>query len=121
MTLAFSITFPVSRSLAVTEKVTGFTSTTTVVVNPVTFSVTAKDLDTGNVIENARVMVPVTSSANFPYQVVVTITSAGTTTATVTHATHGRATGDNILIAGANQDAYNGAFQITVTGAGTYT
>jgi len=96
-------------------------ATVAIVQNPVTFSVTVKDLETSAVIENARVMVPVTSNANFPYQASVTITSSGTTTATVAHATHGRATGDNILIAGANQDAYNGAFQITVTGAGTYT
>lgn len=86
-----------------------------IVQNPVTFSVTAKDLDTGAVIENARAMVPVTSGVNFPYQASVTIESSGTT-ATVTHATHGRATNDNILIAGAEQDAYNGAYTITLDG-----
>jgi len=88
----------------------------TLSISPVTFSVTAKDLDTGLVIENARVMVPVTSGANFPYQAsVTTITGAGTT-ATVTHTGHGRATGDNILIAGASPDYYNGAFTITLDG-----
>ncbi|MBI2046234.1 MAG: hypothetical protein HYT28_02345 [Parcubacteria group bacterium] len=87
----------------------------TLSISPVTFSVTAKDLDTGDVIENARVMVPVTSNANFPYNASVTITGSGTT-ATVTHTTHGRATGDNILIAGATEDVFNGAYTITLDG-----
>ena len=91
-----------------------------IVQDPVTFSVTAKDLDTGAVIENARVMVPVTDNTNFPYQASVTITSSGTT-ATVTHGTHGLADNDNILIAGADQDEYNGAYTINVTGVSTYT
>src|SRR3989344_327060 len=93
-----------------------------IVQDPVTFSVTAKDLETGDVIENARVMVPVTSSANFPYQASVTITSSGTT-ATVTHTgdPHGLVDNDNILIAGANEDEYNGAYTIDVTGTQTYT
>ena len=92
-----------------------------IVQNPVTFKVTVKNLDTGVVIPNARVMVPVTNGANFPYQAsVTTITGAGTT-ATVTHTGHGRATNDNILIAGASRDEYNGAYTITVTDANTYT
>lgn len=87
-------------------------STTTVVVNPVTFSVTVKDLETSAVIQNARVMVPVTTSVNFPYQAPVTITGSGTT-ATVAHTGHGLATNDNILIAGATEDVFNGAYTIT--------
>jgi hypothetical protein len=86
-----------------------------IVQDPVTFSVTVKDLDTGAVIENARVMVPVTSAANFPYNASVSIAGSGTT-ATVTHATHGLATNDNILIAGAIEDVYNGAYTITLDG-----
>ena len=95
-------------------------ATIVVVQDPVTFQVTVKDLDTGSAIENARVLVPVTSGVNFPYQASVTIASTGTT-ATVTHTTHGLATNDNVLIEGANEDEYNGAFQITVTGTNTYT
>ncbi len=91
-----------------------------IVQNPVTFSVTAKDLDTGAVIENARVMVPVTNGTNFPYQVSVAIAGSGTT-ATVTHTTHGLADNDNILISGATPDTYNGAYTINVTGTDTYT
>ena len=91
-----------------------------IVQDPVTFSVTVKNLETSAVIENARVMVPVTNGTNFPYQASVTITGSGTT-ATVTHTTHGLADNDNILIAGANQDEYNGAYTIDVTGTNTYT
>ena len=92
----------------------------TTVESQVTFTVTVKDLETGAVIPNARVMVPVTSGAYFPYLASVTIVSSGTT-ATVTHTGHGRATNDNILIAGANEDEYNGAYAITKIDANTYT
>ena len=90
-----------------------------IVQNPVTFTVTVKNLDTGAVIENARVMVPVTSGVNFPYQASVTIASTGTT-ATVTHTAHGLSTNDNILISGANEDDYNGAYTITKIDANSY-
>lgn len=94
----------------------------TIVINidPVTFSVTVKDLDTSAAIENARVIVPVTSGVNFPYLASVSIVSTGTT-ATVTHTNHGLATNDSILISGVNEDEYNGVFVITVTGVSTYT
>jgi hypothetical protein len=94
--------------------------TVTLVVDPVTVQVTVLNLDTGLPIENARVFVPVTSGVNFPYQDSVTITGTGTT-ATVTHTAHGLATNDNVVIRGANEDVYNGTYQITVTGVNTYT
>lgn len=50
----------------------------------------------------------------------VTITQAAGT-ATATKVAHGRATGEWVTIAGAAQVAYNGIFQITVTGADTFT
>ena len=50
----------------------------------------------------------------------VTIASSGST-ATVTETAHGRATGDSVTIAGANQGAYNGVKTITVVDANTYT
>lgn len=96
-------------------------ATVNLVLNPVTFSVTVKDLETSAVIQNARVMVPVTSGVNFPYLASVTTITGSGTTATVTHTGHGRVTNDNILIAGATRDEYNGAFTITVTDANTYT
>lgn len=86
----------------------------------VTTQITVKDIDTGLVIVGARVLVLVASGINFPYQASVTITGSGTT-ATVTHTAHGRSTGDNIYIKGANQDVYNGAYQITVVDVNTYT
>lgn len=48
------------------------------------------------------------------------ITSSGTT-ATVTYNAHGYSTGDTIVISGATQTEYNGAYVITVTGANTFT
>jgi uncharacterized phiE125 gp8 family phage protein len=54
-------------------------------------------------------------------QAVTSITSAaGVATVTMTGA-HGWATGNQIAIAGADQADYNGTFQITVTGAATFT
>lgn len=49
----------------------------------------------------------------------VTITRSGST-ATVTHTGHGLATGQRVLIEGADQQQYNGVHQITVTGSNTY-
>lgn len=82
--------------------------------------VTVYDLDTGDEVEGARVLVYVTSGVNFPYLASVSITGSGTT-ATVTHASHGLSTDDNVIIRGANEDIYNGAYPITVTGTNTYT
>lgn len=48
------------------------------------------------------------------------LTSVGTT-ATVTHTAHGFSTGQYVTIAGATPAAYNGTYQITVTGANTFT
>jgi len=45
----------------------------------------------------------------------------GGNTATVTHTGHGLATGDFVFIEGADQDEYNGAFEIEVLTADTYT
>ncbi|KKN88644.1 hypothetical protein LCGC14_0245350 [marine sediment metagenome] len=50
----------------------------------------------------------------------VTITRASTT-ATVTHTTHGLVTGNKVVIAGANESDYNGTFVITYVDTNTYT
>lgn len=94
--------------------------TVEVVANPVTTEITVKDISTGNPIENARVLVLVADGLNFPFDTTVTGTSSGTT-ATITHTAHGYATNDHVQILGANEEEYNGAFQITVTNANTYT
>lgn len=47
--------------------------------------------------------------------------TASTTTATITQTNHGYSTNDWVKIQGANEADYNGNFQITSTGADTYT
>lgn len=93
---------------------------TVTVTQGVVTNITVKDIDTGSVIEGARVLVQVADGTNFPYLDSVNITSAGTV-ATVTHTDHGLTTNDNIIIRGANEDAYNGVYTISGTGASTYT
>lgn len=93
----------------------------TVVQDPVTLAVHVQDINTGAAITGARVWIPVSSGAGGkPYNASVTITAAATI-ATVTHTGHGLATNDYVDINGANEVEYNGTFQITVTGANTYT
>ena len=95
-------------------------ATVVIVVDPVTLEITVKDINTGSVIENARVFAVVTDGLNFPFQDSISITRSGTT-CTVTHTAHGLATNDYVFIEGADQSDYNGAQQITVTGTNTYT
>lgn len=87
----------------------------------VTTKITVRDADDGSLVSDARVLAWVTSGVNFPYQASVTGITGSGTTATVTHPTHGLSTNDNIWIEGANEENYRGAYQITVTGASTYT
>ena len=91
-----------------------------IVISPVTLAINVSDIDTGNPIENARVFAQVTDGANFPYLASVGITGSGTT-ATVDHSTHGLSSGDWVVIRGANEDVYNGSYEITVTDSDTYT
>ena len=95
--------------------------TVNIVADPVTILVTATDADLGTPVQNARVLVWVTSTVSgFPYQASISITGSGTT-ATVTHTAHGLSSNDNVRIEDAVEDVYNGAYQITVTGVNTYT
>ncbi|MHA1661894.1 MAG: hypothetical protein ACTSVR_01395, partial [Candidatus Thorarchaeota archaeon] len=94
--------------------------TVSVVANPVTTTITVKDISTDTEISGAQTLVYVADDTNYPYQDSVTITRS-VSTATVAHTGHGLASGDNVLIEGAVQDEYNGAFQITVTGVDAYT
>ena len=98
----------------------GTGGTVNLVISPVTFQVTVKDIDSQALVEDAQVLVEVANGTNYPYQASVNITGSGTT-ATVAHTTHGLATNDNVVIRGANEDVYNGAYQITVTGVSAYT
>lgn len=97
----------------------GYTGAFTLVVQPVTLKVIVKDT-LGAIIENARVIVLVSDSLNFPFNETVTATSSGTI-ATITHPAHGYVSNDYVRINGANENDYNGAFQITVVDVNTYT
>jgi len=98
----------------------GAGSSTTLIINPVTFSVRVQDISDTSDIENARVLVWVTNNDNYFYQAGVAITGSGTT-ATVVHNSHGLSTGDSVIIEGAEQDVYNGAYQVTVVDSNSYT
>ena len=92
---------------------------TTILAISVTLKVTVKDIDTGLVMQGARVLVWVADDTNFAYQDSVTITSSGTT-ATVSHTAHGMTGGDNVIISGASPDTYNGAYTITYISVDSY-
>ncbi|GAI98750.1 unnamed protein product, partial [marine sediment metagenome] len=95
-------------------------STGTVTINnTVSIIITAKN--TSNVvIENARVLLRAATGGDLPYEESVTILRL-TDTATVTHNTHGLATGDKVEIEDADQPEYNGVKTITVTTVDAYT
>jgi len=92
------------------------------VADPVTCQVTVKDINTQAVLEDARVLLVASdATGDFPYQESVTEIVRVTDTATVEHTGHGLVTGDFALIDGADQDEYNGAYEITVSTADFYT
>lgn len=93
-------------------------ATVNVVTNPVTLTVTAADSVTGSPVQGARALV--IAGTNFLGGSSVTITSTGGT-ATVSHSSHGFATGNVVRIRGANEEEYNGIHTITVTGVTDYT
>jgi hypothetical protein len=96
-------------------------ATVNVVVNPVTFLITVRDISTNNPIQNARVKAEVNNSNNFPYLASVTITTGSTgTIADVTHTSHGLSTGDFVTIRGANESEYLGCYSITATTTNSY-
>ena len=103
-----------------TSKIYASLGGTVTIVNSVPVVVTVKDVATGGVIEGARVLLTSDTGGSLPYQASVTITRSSTT-ATVTHTTHGFSTGQKVLISGASQYEYTGVKTITVTGTNTYT
>lgn len=96
----------------------GYTGTFEIVVSPVTLTITAEDSSDGSVVQGAQVLV--LAGTDFLGGTSVSITRSGST-ATVTHTSHGFETGNKVRIRGADQPEYNGLFEITVTGANTYT
>jgi len=96
-------------------------ATVTLVVDPVTTQVTVRDVDTGSVIQNARVLLKTADGTGpMPYQKSTTITRSGAT-ATASCTGHGLVTNDYVVIKGATQQEYNGVFQVTVSDANTFT
>jgi hypothetical protein len=90
----------------------GYTGTFTLVIAPVTATVKVLD-ETGADLQNARVLLEASDgTGDLPFQDSVTITHV-TTTASVSHTAHGLATGEKVVIRGANQSPYNGPFPIT--------
>lgn len=97
----------------------GYTGTFTLVVSPVTLTITAKDITTLSTISSARVLVLADAGGSLPSQATVTITRSGTT-ATVSHTSHGLVTGNVVQIKGANQQEYNGIYTITFINSNSY-
>jgi hypothetical protein len=87
-------------------------ATVVIVQNPVTTLITVKDVSTGSPIEGARVKLEVSNGDNFPYLASVTITS-DTDVASVAHTGHGLSDGDFVTIKGANENTYNGCYEIS--------
>jgi hypothetical protein len=109
--------------VGVTGTVTFKTAGATVVLvsDPVTTTITVRDIVDQALVENARVLLLASDgTGDLPYQASVTIARSGSV-ATVAHTGHGMTTGDIVEIVGANQQEYNGAYSITVTGANEYT
>jgi hypothetical protein len=94
-------------------------------VNYVGASVTTRvtaTTEAGDPIVDASVLLRAAASvaSGLPYNVTVTITNSGTT-ATVSHTAHLLATGDKVLIDGADHSQNRGVFTVTVTGPNSYT
>ena len=96
----------------------------TLVVNPVTTKFTVQD-NAGSAIDQARVLVETADNgggSGFPYQAAVTTLTSAAGTATLTaSAVHGLATGDYVVVRGAQPDDYNKQAQITVTSTTVFT
>lgn len=98
-------------------------ATVNVIVGAVTVQANAV-LKAGTAVENARVYLRASNGTGpFPFEETVTSITRATTTATVTHPTHGMASNDKIVLQGITdktEDNYT-VKQITVTGTNTYT
>ena len=93
-------------------------SGTITVVSSVTITVNAKDKD-NNPLTDVRIILEASAGDDLPSYESVTITSVGTL-ATVTHTAHGMNSNEYIIIRGANEQDYNGIFQITVNTVDEY-
>jgi len=100
------------------------TDTVTFVIDPVTVEIEVLDITTQLPIEDAGVLlVAADGTGDMHYQQAITgAARTGGNLITVTHTSHGLATGDFVLLEGADTgEGYNGCHQITVTTANAYT
>lgn len=82
-------------------------------------SVTCRDAVSNDLVTGAMVYLEAASGGLLPSAASVSITRSSST-ATVAHTTHGMTSGQVVVIRGANELAYNGAFSITVINADSY-
>lgn len=101
------------------EKVLNDSSGIVTINNTVNVTIYVKDTSDVN-ITDARVFLKAGSGGDYPYQESVSIVRSGAV-ATVTHGSHGLQTDEYVTIMGANEQEYNGVYQITVIGVDTYT
>ncbi len=81
-------------------------------LDTVTLSVTVEDATTFDPVESARILLEADTGGSLPSAESCTITRSGST-ASVSHTAHGMSEGMTVIIRGADQDAYNGAFVIS--------
>jgi hypothetical protein len=98
--------------------------TVTVVVDPVATKITVED-SAGSFIQNARVFLETSDNgggSGFPYQAATSSLTQAAGTATLTaSAVHGLATGDKVVVRGANEQPFNSVVTITVTSTTVFT
>lgn len=113
-----AITATGTSSLNTSEPGTG-NGEVDIIIGAVTVQVTTTTTS-GSAVGSAAVHLRAANgSGPFPYQASISITRSGSV-ATVTHSSHGMATGDKILVRGANETEYNGVFTITFIDTGSY-
>lgn len=98
-----------------------YTGTLTIVINPVTTTITVKDVTDQSLIQYARVFLEAADgTGDFNFEESVSIAQSGGT-ATVDHTGHGLDSNEWVHITGCNEKDYNLAAQITVLDVDTYT
>jgi hypothetical protein len=98
----------------------GGSADTALVINPVTLTVTVRNVNTGSAVQNAYVLIVADVGGSLPAEASISITRSAST-ATVAHTGHGFTTGEVVRITGAAEPEYNGLFSVTETGTNSYT